>query len=69
MVKATALVSAPQEFARRILWLVTGAEKTSVLPRLIAGDGSIPAGRVPQDQAVLLADQAAARGLPPLSVG
>ena len=54
--------------ARRILWVVTGAEKASVLPRLIAGDGSIPAGRVPQDQAVLLADQAAARGLPPSSV-
>jgi 6-phosphogluconolactonase len=54
--------------ARRILWVVTGAEKASVLPRLTARDGSIPAGRVPQDQAVLLADQAAARGLPPSSV-
>jgi len=54
--------------ARRILWVVTGAEKASVLPRLIAGDGSIPAGRVPQDQAVLLADQAAARGLPTSAV-
>jgi 6-phosphogluconolactonase len=55
--------------ARRILWMVTGAEKAPALPRLIAGDGGIPAGRVPQDQAVLLADQAAARGLPraPLS--
>jgi 6-phosphogluconolactonase len=55
--------------ARRILWVVTGAEKAPVLPRLIAGDASIPAGRVPQDRAVLLADQAAATGLPPSSVG
>ena len=54
--------------ARRILWVVTGAEKASMLPRLVAGDGGIPAGRVPQDQAILLADQAAARGLPPSSV-
>jgi 6-phosphogluconolactonase len=54
--------------ARRILWLVTGAEKAPMLPRLLAGDGGIPAGRVLQDRAILLADQAAARGLPPSSV-
>jgi 6-phosphogluconolactonase len=53
--------------ARRILWVVTGAEKAPVLPRLIAGDASIPAGRAPHDRAVLLADQAAARSLPPSS--
>lgn len=46
--------------ARRVLWLVTGAEKTDMLLRLHAGDGSIPAGRVRRDQALILADQAAA---------
>ena len=49
--------------ARRILWLVTGAEKAAMLARLCAGDRSIPAGRVRQDQALLLADAAAAGGL------
>jgi 6-phosphogluconolactonase len=46
--------------ARRVLWLVTGAEKTDMLLRLRAGDGSIPAGRVRRDQALVLADRAAA---------
>jgi 6-phosphogluconolactonase len=46
--------------ARRILWLVTGVEKAGMLARLRAGDGSIPAGRVRQDQALVLADQPAA---------
>ena len=32
--------------ARRVLWLVTGAEKVGMLARLRAGDRSIPAGRV-----------------------
>ncbi len=45
--------------ARAILWLVTGAEKREMLKRLLAGDPSIPAGRVRQDVAVLLADRAA----------
>lgn len=45
--------------ARRILWLVTGSEKVGMLPRLREGDGSIPAGRVQQDQALLFADRAA----------
>ncbi len=49
--------------ARRILWLVTGAEKAGMLARLCAGDGSIPAGRVRQEQALVLADQAAASQL------
>ena len=39
-----------------------------MLPRLLARDGAIPAGRMPQDRAILLADQAAATGLPPSSV-
>jgi len=50
--------------ARRILWVVTGAEKAPVLPRLDAGDRSIPAGRVCADRAAILADADAAAGLP-----
>ncbi|MGA2903916.1 MAG: 6-phosphogluconolactonase [Candidatus Korobacteraceae bacterium] len=46
--------------ARRILWLVSGKDKAPVFPRLRAADHSIPAGRVSQTQAVLLADRAAA---------
>ena len=46
--------------ARRLLWLVTGAEKASPLARLLAADPSIPAGRVAQDHALLVADRAAA---------
>jgi 6-phosphogluconolactonase len=46
--------------ARRILWLVTGSEKTGMLGRLLVGDPSIPAGRVNQERASVLADQAAA---------
>jgi 6-phosphogluconolactonase len=46
--------------SRRILWVVTGAEKVTMLPRLLAGDRAIPAGRVHQDQALVLADRAAA---------
>ena len=44
--------------SRLILWLVTGAEKADMLARLRAADASIPAGRVQQDRAVLLADRA-----------
>ena len=46
--------------SRRILWLVTGAEKVEMLDRLCKGDVSIPAGRVRQDRATLFADKAAA---------
>ena len=49
--------------ARRVLWLVTGADKASPLERLLKGDVSIPAGRVRQDQALMLTDRAAARAL------
>ena len=45
--------------ARRILWLVTGADKRAMLPRLRAADVSIPAGRVSQRQALVLADRSA----------
>jgi 6-phosphogluconolactonase len=46
--------------ARRVLWLITGAEKASMLPRLTRGDPSIPAGRIRPDAALVLADRAAA---------
>jgi len=46
--------------SRLILWLVTGAEKADMLARLRAADASIPAGRVRQDQALVLADRASA---------
>jgi 6-phosphogluconolactonase len=46
--------------ARRVLWVVTGSEKVEMLRRLRDGDLSIPAGRVHREQALLLADRAAA---------
>jgi 6-phosphogluconolactonase len=46
--------------ARRVLWVVTGSEKGEMLRRLRDGDMSIPAGRVRREQALLLADLAAA---------
>ena len=49
--------------ARRILWVVTGAEKASTLLRLRDGDVGIPAGLVRRDQALVLADRAAAERL------
>ena len=48
--------------ARCILWLVTGSGKSAPLERLLAGDRSIPAGRVRSDLAVLFADTAATGG-------
>ena len=52
--------------ARQVLWVVEGAEKASALARLRAGDRSIPAGRVPQERALVLADSAAIRRAPRL---
>jgi 6-phosphogluconolactonase len=46
--------------ARRILWLVTGAEKRDPLAKLLAGDPSIPAGRVRNEEMIVVADEAAA---------
>ena len=46
--------------ARRVLWVVTGAEKASILRRLRAGDPTIPAARVERGRALVLADRAAA---------
>jgi len=46
--------------ARRILWLATGSEKQEMLGRLLNGDLSIPAGRISREQAMVIADRAAA---------
>ncbi|MFZ0913969.1 MAG: 6-phosphogluconolactonase [Candidatus Korobacteraceae bacterium] len=46
--------------SRRILWLMTGSDKVAMLPRLLEGDTTIPAGRISREQAVVLADRAAA---------
>jgi len=46
--------------ARRLLWLITGQDKAVMLARLLAGDPAIPAGRVRQDHAMVLADLSAA---------
>jgi 6-phosphogluconolactonase len=47
--------------SRRILWLVLEPKKAGVLERLRAGDQTIPAGRIFQDRAVVVADEATAR--------
>ncbi len=46
--------------ARKVLWLVTGAEKRDPLAKLLAGDPSIPAGRVENEAMIVVADAAAA---------
>ena len=46
--------------ARRVLWVVTGAEKAPMVDRLLAGDREIPAGRVRAGHASVVADLAAA---------
>ena len=43
--------------ARRVLWLVTGGDKAEMLNRLLAGDQTIPAGRVSPDRAIVLASK------------
>ncbi|MGH8886621.1 MAG: 6-phosphogluconolactonase [Egibacteraceae bacterium] len=47
--------------ARRILWLVDGADKASVLARLLSGDDALPAARVRRRDSLVLADEAAVR--------
>jgi 6-phosphogluconolactonase/glucosamine-6-phosphate isomerase/deaminase len=49
--------------ARQILWLVTGTDKCGPLVQLRNRDHAIPAGRVIQDHALVLADPAAAAQL------
>jgi 6-phosphogluconolactonase len=46
--------------SRRILWLVSGKDKVAALRKLRAADPSVPAGRISQTQALLLADRDAA---------
>jgi 6-phosphogluconolactonase len=48
------------ERAPNVLWLITGEDKVDALRRLQAGDRSIPAGRVPSANALVIADPAAA---------
>jgi 6-phosphogluconolactonase len=48
------------EAARELLWIVTGEEKREPLAKLLAGEPSIPAGRVqPSGRSLILADEAA----------
>ncbi|MDE2613529.1 MAG: 6-phosphogluconolactonase [Burkholderiales bacterium] len=49
--------------ARCILWLVCGADKAAMLARLVEGDERMPAGRVPRNHALVVADAAAAHSL------
>jgi 6-phosphogluconolactonase len=49
--------------SRRILWVVTGSDKVDALAQLRDADGSIPAGRIQRENAVILADRAAAERL------
>jgi 6-phosphogluconolactonase len=46
--------------ADQLLWLVTGSDKRDPLAKLLAGDQSIPAGRVLATRSLVLADEAAA---------
>jgi 6-phosphogluconolactonase len=46
--------------ARQIVWLVTGPKKVEALRKLLAGDTSIPAGRVANERMTVVADAAAA---------
>ena len=52
--------------ARKILWLITGSEKNNMLQRLLEGDCSIPAGRISQEHAMILADKDAASKSKPM---
>ena len=45
--------------ARQILWLVTGSDKKGPLAKLLAGDTTIPAGRVEAAASLVMADSAA----------
>jgi 6-phosphogluconolactonase len=51
--------------SRYILWVVTGAEKIGPLVCLQAANVTIPAGRIRQENALVLADRAAAEKLQP----
>jgi 6-phosphogluconolactonase len=46
--------------ADQLLWLITGADKRDPLAKLLAGDESIPAGRVRAARSLIMADEPAA---------
>jgi 6-phosphogluconolactonase len=48
--------------AKQLLWIVTGDEKQKMVQRLLQQDPSIPAGRIRQENALLLVDKAAMEG-------
>ncbi|HKA97391.1 MAG TPA: 6-phosphogluconolactonase [Streptosporangiaceae bacterium] len=45
--------------ASQLLWLVTGSDKKEPLAKLLAGDTTIPAGRVEASASLVMADRAA----------
>ena len=45
--------------ADQIVWLVSGSDKRNALTKLMAGDESIPAGRVTAARSLIMADRAA----------
>ena len=47
------------------LWMITGSDKAPLVPRLLAGDRSIPAGRVATAEQLVLVDAAAANEVVP----
>ena len=49
--------------SRRVLWLIDGQDKTPMVPRLMAGDASIPAGRVATAEQLVVVDASAAAGV------
>jgi 6-phosphogluconolactonase len=57
------------EQARSIVWLVNGEDRAEILPKLRAGDRSLPAGRVPEERAVLVCDRSAAVRMEDLAEG
>jgi len=46
--------------AGQLLWLVAGADKRDAMAKLLAGDESIPAGRVRATRSLIMADESAA---------
>ena len=48
--------------AKQLLWIVTGSEKQEMVQRLLKQDPSIPAGKIRQENALLMVDQAAMEG-------
>ncbi|HET7928973.1 MAG TPA: 6-phosphogluconolactonase [Actinomycetota bacterium] len=51
--------------ASRALWLITGSDKAPMVPRLLAGDRSIPSGRVGTKEQLVVVDAPAAAEVAP----